>query len=68
MSQSQDAAKPWQQEDDKTMHEKRINQLSFFQMWRDHNANYRKNPKIADTQKLAVITLKVEHDRFSLLE
>ena len=27
---------------------------------------YRKNPKISDTQKIAVITLKVEQDDFSL--
>ena len=27
---------------------------------------YRKNPKISDTQKFAVITLKVEQDGFSL--
>ena len=27
---------------------------------------YRKNPKISDTRKLAVITLKVEQDGFSL--
>ena len=28
--------------------------------------NYRKIPKISDTQKFAVITLKVEQDGFSL--
>ena len=28
--------------------------------------HYRKNPKISDTRKFAVITLKVEQDRFSL--
>ena len=27
---------------------------------------YRKNPKISDTRKFAVITLKVEQDDFSL--
>ena len=27
---------------------------------------YRKNPKISDTQKFAIITLKVEQDAFSL--
>ena len=28
--------------------------------------SYRKNPKISDTQKFAVITLKVDQDGFSL--
>ena len=28
--------------------------------------SYRKNPKILDTQKFAVITLKIEEDGFSL--
>ena len=28
--------------------------------------SYRKNPKISDTRKYAVITLKVEQDGFSL--
>ena len=28
--------------------------------------SYRKNPKISDTQKFAVITLKVELDGFSI--
>ena len=28
---------------------------------------YRKNPKISDTRKFAVITLKVERDGFSLV-
>ena len=31
-----------------------------------HASAYRKNPKISDTQKFAVITLKVEQDDFSL--
>ena len=30
------------------------------------SGNYRKNPKILDTQKFAVITLKVQQDGFSL--
>ena len=30
------------------------------------NLVYRKNPKISDTRKFAVITLKVEQDGFSL--
>ena len=30
------------------------------------NKSYRKNPKISDTRKFAVITLKVEQDGFSL--
>ena len=52
---------------------------SLFPKWDDHNARlnrtiqllvtfnvYRKNPKISDTQKFAVITLKVKQDGFSL--
>ena len=37
--------------------------LSFFLIFR---ISYRKNPKILDTQKFAVITLKVEQVVFSL--
>ena len=37
--------------------------LSFFQIFR---IGYRKNPKILDTQKFAVITLKIEKVGFSL--
>ena len=33
---------------------------------RTHWLHYRKNPKISDTRKFGVITLKIEQDGFSL--
>ena len=40
-----------------------ISRLSFFLIF---SISYRKNPKTSDTQKFAVITLKVEQNCFSL--
>ena len=39
---------------------------SFQRRWDSNYPIYRKNPKISDTRKFAVITLKVEQDWFSL--
>ena len=42
---------------------------SYQQIWQsnhDLNENYRKNPKISDTRKFILITLKVEQDGVSL--
>ena len=37
-----------------------------FTSWSLNSQFYRKNPKISDTRKFAVVTLKVELDGFSL--